>query len=400
MPDFKYQCINKRGENLTGFINAPNIEEAGSKLKSQGLTVISLQKNLNLNMEISFFKPKVGLGDLSMFCRQLSSLLAAGIPLLRSIASLAKQVPNPTLAQTLSEIAKSIEEGSTFTAAIKKYPKIFPGIILAMIEAGEVSGNIEESLSRIANQLHKEKTIIDTIKSAMMYPKIIIGFAGLVFLAILLFIVPTFENFLPVSDKTPIVTRWVFALSHSIKGYWYIWITSAVSLFIGLKKFFALPFVIKFFDNFKIKMPLLGELFYKTVVARFIRSLSSLLDSGIPLIQALQYAGPVAGNYKFKAAADYICEKVQEGKNLTDPFIETGLFQPMVINMISAGEEAGTISSMLSCLADFYEEEVTILTKGIFSLLEPLLIIFVAIAIGGILLALYLPIFSVVTGAK
>ena len=398
MANFSYKAINKSGANVKGDISASDKNEATSKLKSQGLIVVGLDEKKTKQSGGSLFQPKVKLGDLSLFCRQLASLLGAGIPLMQGISSLSKQSANPTLGNALVDIEKRIGDGATLTEAFEAYPKIFSPLMLSMISAGEVSGQIEEALEKISTQLQKEKTIQDTINSAFIYPKIILSFAGLLFVGILIFIVPRFESFLPDPEQAPAITKMVFALSHNIRDFWYLWIIGLIVLFFAVKMIFKTKLVIRAFDSFKISMPLLGPLFYKTIVARFIRAIASMLDSGITLMDALKYAGPVAGNDKFQQASLYISEQIHEGKTLILPFQETGLFEPMVLNMISAGEESGSISEMLNRLAEFYEEEVAILTKGIFSILEPILIVFVAIAIGGILLALYMPIFTVVTG--
>ncbi len=398
MANFSYKAINKSGANVKGEISASDKNEATSKLKSQGLIVVGLDEKKTKQSGGSLFAPKVKLGDLSLFCRQLASLLGAGIPLMQGISSLSKQSANPTLGNALVDIEKRIGDGATLTEAFEAYPKIFSPLMLSMISAGELSGQIEEALEKISTQLQKEKTIQDTINSAFIYPKIILSFAGLLFVGILIFIVPRFESFLPDPEQAPAITKMVFALSHNIRDFWYLWIIGLIVLFFAVKMIFKTKLVIRAFDSFKISMPLLGPLFYKTIVARFIRAIASMLDSGITLMDALKYAGPVAGNDKFQQASLYISEQIHEGKTLIVPFQETGLFEPMVLNMISAGEESGSISEMLNRLAEFYEEEVAILTKGIFSILEPILIVFVAIAIGGILLALYMPIFTVVTG--
>lgn len=398
MANFSYKAINKSGANVKGDISASDKNEATSKLKSQGLIVVGLDEKKTKQSGGSLFQPKVKLGDLSLFCRQLASLLGAGIPLMQGISSLSKQSANPTLGNALVDIEKRIGDGATLSEAFEAYPKIFSPLMLSMISAGELSGQIEEALEKISTQLQKEKTIQDTINSAFIYPKIILSFAGLLFVGILIFIVPRFESFLPDPEQAPAITKMVFALSHNIRDFWYLWIIGLIVLFFAVKMIFKTKLVIRAFDSFKISMPLLGPLFYKTIVARFIRAIASMLDSGITLMDALKYAGPVAGNDKFQQASLYISEQIHEGKTLILPFQETGLFEPMVLNMISAGEESGSISEMLNRLAEFYEEEVAILTKGIFSILEPILIVFVAIAIGGILLALYMPIFTVVTG--
>lgn len=397
MPVFTYQCLKKSGEIINGKISAEEETAALLRLRNMGLSIIELNEDKSSQKGLSLFSKKVTLGDLSLFSRQLSTMLGAGIPLTRSLFSLSHQVANPVLKGVIANIANDIEGGMTITGAIKKHPKIFSNLFVAMINAGEMGGTLEQTLKVLSIQLEKEKSLNSNIKSATFYPKIVVCFAALIFLVIMVFLVPVFQKFIPEGASIPFVTKMVFSASHFMRNYWYIWILGLAGVFTGLYFLLKNSYFANLWDNIKFKMPIFGSLIYKTVVARFSRTLSTLIDAGIPIVQALDYAGPVSGSKKVVNAALYAGKMVQEGKTITEPLQKSDVFQPMVIHMISVGEETGSLSSMLNRVAEFYEEEVEIMTRGLVSIIEPLMVIIVGLLIGGILISLYLPIFSAIT---
>lgn len=400
MSVYSYECVNKQGEIIKGQINAENLPASVERLKSMELTVIDLKEH-----QISRAKPfltsekRVTIGELSIFSRQLSAMISAGIPVTRALFTLGRQTRNPTFKNALENIAKNIESGMNLTDAFGAYPDIFPDLYVSMIRSGELGGILDNTLERLSEQLRKEKQIRDNIKTATFYPRMLLGFAGLVFIGMLLFIVPVFKKFITTGTDIPAVTQFIFNLSDSIKEKWYLWlfcifaVTSAATLFIKSSS------GKKTWDRIKFKMPVFGELIQKTVVARFSRTLATLLEGGIPVVQAMQSAGPTSGSILVADAVMEATKRVEEGKSISEPLEKSGVFPPMVTHMIATGEETGQLPYLLNRIAEFYEDEVSAMTKGLSSLIEPIMIIVIGLLVGGMLISLYMPIFTSVVSS-
>ncbi|MEG0895629.1 MAG: type II secretion system F family protein, partial [Oscillospiraceae bacterium] len=293
---FSYSGINNNGDETKGEVTATDQVSAIKKIQESGCMVTNIQEKKEKAKNKSFANKKVKKADLAIFSRQLSSMLSAGISITQALSSLSKQTGNPTLSDALANITSDIESGVNLTNAFSKYPKIFPPIYLSMINAGEVGGVLEESLLRLSIQLQKEKQISDNIKSATSYPKMIGGFAVIMFLAMVLFMVPIFEGFIPSDADIPSITQFTFNLSHSMRDMWYIWVLIIGIITFGIVYFFKSAIGKKTWENVKMKIPLFGPIIQKAVLARFARTLSTLLMGGIPVVQALESAGPTAGS--------------------------------------------------------------------------------------------------------
>lgn len=398
---FSYQVVDKSGILNQGRLQADNEMAASEKLRKMGFTVLEMQEHKTSSLGSLFKgKRKVKLGELSLFSRQLSAMLEAGIPLTRTLFTLSKQADNPTLKSAVGEIARSVEGGMNFSDSLRAYPDIFNDLYVSMIQAGEAGGSLEIMLRNLSTQLEHEKILKDQIKSATFYPIVVACFAVVVILAMLIFIIPVFIGFLP-KTNLPLPTRIIIFASESVRSYWYAQLLVLAVLVFGVRKYIQSPTGMRAWDKTKFRVPAFGPLFHKAVIARFSRTMSTLLSGGLPVMQALEAAGPASGNILVQEAVKIAGEKIHEGKSIAAPLEESGLFPPMVIQMVSVGEETGNLPFLLGRLAEFYEAEVSAMTKGLTALIEPLMIIFVGIIVGGMVVAMYLPIFQVVTaGAK
>lgn len=398
MPLYIYESIDRQGQTVRGDINAPTFEGALERLREQGLVVVDIYEAAASARQKSgtlFGEKKVTLTDLAIFSRQLSAMISAGIPVTRALSTLAKQTPNTTLAGALEAISRNVEGGMTLTDAFSQYPNIFSKLYISMINAGEVGGVLETTLLRLSNQLHKEKKLQAEIKSATSYPKAIGIFAVCIFIGMLVFLVPTFEQY-ATSGETPFISQLIFNLSRSLRNHWYIWLLSVVAIIALLLLFFKSRYGHALWENVKLKLPIFGPIISKSVIARFSRTLATLVDGGIPVVQALQIAGPTSGSDLVSTAVDRAIVRIEEGSNISTPLEESGLFPPMVTHMISIGEESGTLPQMLDKIAEFYEEDVETASKQLSSMLEPIILIVIGVLIGGMLIALYLPMFNAV----
>jgi Type II secretory pathway, component PulF len=399
MPIYNYESIDKQGQTIRGEMASATVESALDKLREMGFVVVDLNETVPvIKKQSGLFGPKkVTLTDLAIFSRQLSAMISAGIPVTRAIATLSQQTVNPTLADALDNISRNVEGGMTLTEAFNNYPKIFNKLYLSMIHAGEVGGLLETTLMRLSNQLHKDKKLQDEIKSATSYPKGIGAFAICIFIGMLVFLVPTFQQY--ATGNIPLISQIIFGLSASLRNLWYIWILIVGCVGFGIYTFVKSPTGHNLWEIMKLKMPIFGPIISKSVIARFSRTLATLVEGGIPIVQALQTAGPTAGSELISAAVDNAIVRIEEGSNISTPLEESGLFPPMVTHMIAIGEESGSLPAMLDKIAEFYEEDVEVASKQLGTMLEPVILITIGVLVGGMLIALYLPMFSAVVNS-
>jgi type IV pilus assembly protein PilC len=400
MAVYTYEAMNRQGSIVSGDVSAVDEQGAVARLRETGLTVLELnQKKERAKKRGSARAKKVKVDDLALFSRQLAAMLGAGIPVTQSISTLARQTENISLQAALSDIASSVEGGINLTQAFSRHPKVFSPLYIAMIGAGEIGGILETALLRLSVQLQKEKQLNDNVKSATSYPKMIGAFAVLMFLAMLVGLVPVFEGFIPAGTPIPGITRVTFMLSASIRTRWYLWAAGLALIIWGVLRFAKSRTGHNLWEDWKMRLPLFGPIIQKSVIARFARTLATLLQGGIPVVQALESAGPTAGSDRVADAVTQAIRQIEEGKSVSQPLDQSGLFPPMVINMIAIGEEAGTLPELLDKIAEFYEEDVAALTKSLGSVIEPIMLILIGIVVGGMLLSLYLPIFTAVTAS-
>jgi len=388
--------MNRQGQNVHGEVVADNSSAAMDKLREAGIIVTDIKEKVISEKKKTGGK-KVSIQDVAVFSRQMAAMISAGVPVTRALATLAKQTTNPTLAAAIVDISENVESGMPLSDAFALYPKIFDDLFVAMIATGEVGGILEQSLISLANQLQKNKALKDNIKSAVSYPKNIGIFAIILLIMMLAFMVPIFQKMIPAKTELNGLTQFIFNASTSLRTQWYLWILVAVVLIVALRFIIKSKFAHNFWEKNKLHMPLIGDFITKMVVARFCRTLATLLAGGVTAVEALQSAGPTSGSDLIKDAVDNAISDIEEGKSISDSLDKSGLFPPMVTGMIAIGEEAGTLPELLDKVAEFYEEDVETTSRNLGSIIEPIALIGIGGLVGAMLISLYLPIFTAST---
>lgn len=396
MASFTYDGMNRQGQNVHGEVVADNSSAAMDKLREAGIIVTDIKEKVISEKKKSGGK-KVSIQDVAVFARQMAAMISAGVPVTRALATLAKQTTNPTLVAAIVDISENVESGMPLSDAFAMYPKIFDDLFVAMIATGEVGGILEQSLISLANQLQKNKALKDNIKSAVSYPKNIGIFAIILLIAMLAFMVPIFQKMIPAKTELNGLTQFIFNASTSLRTQWYLWILVAAILIVALRFIIKSKFAHTFWEKNKLHMPLIGDFITKMVVARFCRTLATLLAGGVTAVEALQSAGPTSGSDLIKDAVDNAISDIEEGKSISDSLDKSGLFPPMVTGMIAIGEEAGTLPELLDKVAEFYEEDVETTSRNLGSIIEPIALIGIGGLVGAMLISLYLPIFTAST---
>ncbi len=396
MASFTYDGMNRQGQNVHGEVVADNSSAAMDKLREAGIIVTDIKEKV-INEKKKTGGKKVSIQDVAVFSRQMAAMISAGVPVTRALATLAKQTTNPTLAAAIVDISENVESGMPLSDAFALYPKIFDDLFVAMIATGEVGGILEQSLISLANQLQKNKALKDNIKSAVSYPKNIGIFAIILLIAMLAFMVPIFQKMIPAKTELNGLTQFIFNASTSLRTQWYLWILVAVVLIVALRFIIKSKFAHNFWEKNKLHMPLIGDFITKMVIARFCRTLATLLAGGVTAVEALQSAGPTSGSDLIRDAVDNAISDIEEGKSISDSLDKSGLFPPMVTGMIAIGEEAGTLPELLDKVAEFYEEDVEATSRNLGSIIEPIALIGIGGLVGAMLISLYLPIFTAST---
>lgn len=380
MADFNYQVVDKNGKEKKGNITADSREDAIGRLKADGFTVISIeQANLltkELNIQIgSGVKPR----DLSVFCRQFISMVNAGVTILDTLNMLAEQTENKAMAKAIRGVYGEIQKGETLSDALAKYPKIFPDIMVSMVAAGEASGKIDVAFERMAGHFEKSAKMKALIKKAAVYPVMVAIVALAVVVVMLVKVIPSYEDmFNQMGGELPGITKAVVAMSDFIIQYWYLIVIVVVAAVVGIKMFKKTETGEIFFGQLGRKMPVFGKLNIKTAASNYARTLSTLVYSGLPMIEALAITANTMSNYLYKQALYKAKDEVSKGVPLSEPIEQCGLFPPMVYHMTRIGEETGDLEGMLNRLADYYDEEVEMATQTVMAALEPMIILVLA----------------------
>lgn len=393
MGNYSYKIITKEGKEKKGAVEAQDKNTAYLQLRSEGNTVLSLEEGSSLNKEISFGgrKKKVKSKDLSVFCRQFNSLLKAGVSIIMSLDMLGDQTENKTLKQAIYNVRDGVQKGDTLANSMKK-ESCFPDLLISMMEAGEQSGNVETSLIRMSEHFEKDTKVKSMLKKAMMYPMVLGVVAIAVLVVMVVVVIPSFSKmFADMDTGLPGITVALLAMSDFIRGYWYIIIAVIVALTIGIKTFKKTKTGIYFFANLGVKMPAFGNLTIKTASARFARTFSTMLSSGMPMIEAMEITAKTMDNQLFKDALNDCALQIQRGVPLTAPLKKSGLFPPLILHMVGIGEESGNLEEMLNNCATYFDEEVESATQQVMSLMEPMIIIVLAGIVCLILAAIYGP---------
>ena len=394
--EFTYEALNRQGQSITGKVVAGSTGEAYEKLREAGVVVTKLTEVNSKGVKKTRSK-KVGLADMSMFSRQLAAMISAGIPVTQALQTLVGQTTNQTLATAIKNIADDVEGGTALSEAFLAQRPVFSDLFCSMIAAGEMGGMLDKTLLAMSNQLHKDKQLKDSVKSATSYPKMVGSFAIVILIVMLIFMVPTFQGMTSTVEDLNPITEFVYFLSESLRGYWYIIFPAIIALIFVIIKIIKSPPIQHFWENHKMQCPIIGELITKTILARFCRIFATLIGGGVTAVKALETAGPTSGSKRVEDAVVKAIEDVENGGTIHESLDQSGLFPPMLIGMIAIGEEAGTLPVMLDKVAEFYEEDVDTLAKSLGSTLEPIMLVGLASIVGFLIIALYLPVFQATT---
>ncbi|NLD37052.1 MAG: type II secretion system F family protein [Desulfatiglans sp.] len=386
----------KRGRKLKGELEAASEQIAMSQLRKRNLKVLKLKpKPKDIFENVAFMQPKVTNKDLVIFTRQFSTMIDAGLPLVQGLNILAEQADNPKFRSILKQITKDVEGGSTLAEAMKKHPKVFNELFVNLIAAGEVGGILDTILQRLATFIEKAAELKSKIKGALTYPIVVVCIAFIVIAVILIFVIPVFQDmFASFGSALPAPTQIVVNMSDFMKGNIHWVILGIAALAFAFKQYRNTKGGRKTTDNIALKLPIFGDLLKKTAVARFTRTLGTMLSSGVPILDSLEIVAKTAGNVVIEEIIYEVRGSIAEGQTIAEPLSENDIFPGMVIQMISVGEATGALDTMLEKIADFYDKEVDAAVDALTAMLEPLLMLFLGGAIGGLVVAMYLPIFS------
>ena len=400
MPGFSYVAVDKRGKEKRGSLEAETREKALEQLKAEGLIPVSVREQGALNKEIDFsIGKKVKPRDLSVFCRQFVSITQAGVPMKEALQMLSEQTENKWLRRAISEVLLNVEKGNTLADSMRSQPDIFPPMLVNMVEAGEQSGSLEMAFSRMAVHFEKEAKLKATIKKATIYPIILVIAAIGVIAVMLLFVIPIFiDMFADLDIEMPAITMFVMNSSKWMTSHWYVVLAIIVGVVVAYKLIYRTTQGRLTIDRIKMKMPLFGKLTVKTACSQFARTMSTLLMSGISTIDALETTSKIVNNIHYTNAMLKAREEVMKGVPLSEPLEASGIFPPMVYHMTGIGEETGNVEEMLEKMADYYDEEVEMTTQSVLAAMEPIIILFMALIIGTLVIAVISPIASMYNG--
>ena len=398
MATFAYKAKNWDGKIVSQEMECESKEVCISKLREKGYFVINIQeKKGGGGGGGSFFAKGVSSQEVSIFARQFSTMIGSGVPLVRCLTILQAQQENATFKKVISQIRTDVEGGATFSKALEKHPKVFNNLFCSLVKAGEIGGILDTILERLAEYLESSEQLKSKIKGAMTYPIVVFAIAGLVVVALVMFVLPQFkEIFLGMNIELPWATQFLLNLSDFMVGWWFVVLPGIVLVPLLIWKFFQTKTGSRIWDTNILRVPNLGMMMRKVAVAKFTRTLGTLISSGVPILQALEVTSQTAGNCVIAEAVDKTRISIREGESIAEPLKSSGVFPPMVVQMIAVGEETGELDKMLTKIADFYDTEVDTAVKGLTSVIEPLVIVVLGVVIGGIVMAVFMPMLKLV----
>ena len=395
MPVYKWEGKTLKGLIKKGETEAPSEAALRIHLRQQSILPSKISiKGKEVKFALPFGK-KVKQRSIAIFTRQLATMIDAGLPLVQSLEILASQQDSPVFKKIIREIREDVEGGSTFAGALKKHPATFDDLFTNLVVAGEEGGILDTILTRLASYIEKAETLKKKVKSALVYPSAIVGMAVIVVAVLMIFVIPVFETMFKSAGQTlPLPTLIVMTMSKLIKKYVIVFIPAIILFFYLFKRYYKTESGKTLIDRIILKLPVFGILFRKVSVARFSRTLGTLVSSGVPILDGLNIVSKSSGNKAVEIAVMNARASIREGETIAEPLGRSGIFPPMVIQMIAVGESTGALDAMLSKIADFYDEEVDASVANLTSMLEPLLMVFLGVVIGGVVIAMYLPIFN------
>jgi type IV pilus assembly protein PilC len=397
MATYVFRAIDLAGTPAKGEVEADDKQSVADQLKARGLIVVEIaQKGGSAEIQLPWAN-RVKPSDLTVMTRQLATMISSGMTLLRALYVLEAQTEAKALRETIVDVRKDVEAGILLSEALARHPKVFDSLYVAMVRAGETGGMLEDALRRVADQLEKDDSLRRQVKAAMTYPTVIISFALIVLLALVAFLVPIFAKiFKDFGGQLPAITQFTVALSHIVTGYWYLLIGVTVGVVVAFQKWRKSSWGRPQWDALRLKVPFkIGDVVQKVALARWSRTLSSLTAAGVPILKAIEITGQTSGNYTVEKAMGNVIESVRTGGTIAAPLKEAPVFPAMVAHMVGVGEETGALDTMLTKVADFYEDEVAAAVKALTSILEPVMIVLVGSIVGFIVISMYMPMFKV-----
>ncbi len=401
MAQFEYTAKNATsGQILKGTMDVPSRDEVIAFIRKNRMILVSVRE---APKQLSFKMPGGGVKtrDVVIFTRQFATMINAGLPLVQSLSILAQQTENKVLKDVTRAVVYDVEAGNTLADALAKHPKAFTGLYVNMVAAGEAGGILDTILLRLATFLEKNDALVRKVKGALVYPAVIITVAIVAVAVLLIFVIPTFSSmFASVNMELPLPTRVVIRASDILTRFWWAIILGAVALTLGFRTYYGTPDGRKNIDGLLLKAPVLGDLLRKSAVSRFTRTLGTLISSGVSILDGLEITAKTAGNRVVHDAVMQSRQSIAGGETIAGPLQSSGVFPPMVISMISVGEQTGGLDEMLSKIADFYDAEVDVAVSALLSLMEPVMIVVLGVIVGGMVVAMYLPIFDMVNAIQ
>ncbi|MCX5786757.1 MAG: type II secretion system F family protein [Elusimicrobia bacterium] len=389
---FSYTARGTDGETLEGVLEASDQKTAIARLRERKLVVVEVTPQAKKK----FFRSKVSNSDIVIFSRQMSTLVSSGVPIVQGLNILEEQAENPYFKTVVGALRLDIESGLSIADAMRRHPTVFDELYVAMIRAGEVGGILDAILERLSSYLEATEALKAKVKSALMYPLVVSIVAALITVFLIVFVIPIFKGiFSSFGGQLPFLTRSIIAISEILRGPAGIVLLVFVILFIwGVKKYINTEHGREHFDDLSLKLPVFGILLKKVAIAKFTRTLGTLIKSGVPILQGLETVAKTSGNVMIEKAINSSRDSIKEGGRISDPLKKANIFPPMVIQMISVGEETGSLDNMLNKIADFYDQEVDTAVKGLTSMIEPLIMVVLGAVIGTIVIAMFMPMFS------
>src|SRR6059036_2839374 len=402
MPVFEYTARNMKGDLVRDKIDLASRDDVIAHLRKNRMIVVQVREAKGKGGGLGdFFKAGVKTRDVVIFTRQFSTMINAGLPLVQALDILSKQTENKVLADVTRAVVYDVESGHTLADALRKHPKAFTDLYVNMVAAGEAGGILDTILLRLAQFLEKNDAIVRKVKGAMIYPAVIFSVAGIAVSVLLIFVIPTFQNmFASVNLELPLPTRIVIGLSNLLKNYWWAFLASMGAIVFGINRYYQTAPGRLQIDGMLLRLPVLGDVLRKSAVSRFTRTLGTLISSGVSILDGLEITARTAGNMVIHNAVMESRASIAGGETIAQPLAKSKVFPPMVISMIAVGEQTGGMDEMLSKIADFYDDEVDAAVGTLLSLMEPIMIVVLGVVVGGMVVAMYLPIFDMVNAVQ
>jgi type IV pilus assembly protein PilC len=398
MPVFQYTARSAAGQVKSASIDAPTRDEAVNRLRRQRLTVVKVEE---VRAAARGVGGSIAMRDVVIFTRQFSTMVNSGLPLVQALDILARQSENPALAAAVRAVVADVEQGNTVADAMRKQPKAFNDLYTNMVAAGEVGGILDVILNRLAVFMEKNDALVRKVKGAMIYPTVILCVAALCVVVLLWRVIPVFSAmFASVGMELPLPTQIVISLSTFLNQFWWMLLLGGAGTVVAVRRYYATASGQLVIDALLLKVPVLGDVLRKSAVSRFTRTLGTLVSSGVSILDGLEITARTAGNRVVEDAVMQSRASIAGGDTIAGPLDKSGVFPPMVISMINVGEQTGGLDEMLSKIADFYDDEVDAAVSGLLALLEPIMIVFLGVVVGGMIVAMYLPIFDMVNSVR